>query len=137
MQPQTATDLLVNQFSSFGAAWLLFGAQFHWAVVGSGTVGLAGTHGWVGELQAQLFSEQPHTRWINVLSRSSAAPSHPRLPHVGQQGMVLRQTLWSERREGGRRDVIHDKANSLLLLFSPLTSLEKTAGKNKRLNRIK
>ena len=114
----------------------------------AGTVGTAGTHGWdgktVGPAVLSPARHRPgHAQCINDLFRNCAAPSHPAQKGPqgfltqDNQGTVLRQTSQTESREGGRRDVIHDKANSFPLLSSPPTSPPENGGENKRLNRIK
>lgn len=83
-------------------------------------------------------------------SGTAQAPSHPAqkgpgttgLPHAGQPGhgpKVKLPRLKETKSRGGRRDVIHDKANSFLFLSSPPTSLPENGWKKKkkRLNRIK
>lgn len=116
MQPQTATDLLVHQFS-FGAAWLISGAQLHLSVVGRGTVGLAGTWGW-GERTA-LSPAQPwpsHVWGISDLLRNPTAPSHPGLPHMGQPGKGPKAN--SVVLEKGRTQEGCNSHNSMQIHFS-------------------
>jgi len=107
----------------------------------------------MGKLQVQPQLAQPSTGWaMHSASMPSSgtvqAPSHPaqkgpwttKFPHAGQPGHGANAKLprWeeAESREGGRRDVIHDKANPFPLLSSPPTSPAENDWGKKRLNRI-